>query len=96
MIWSSKLLRTPSTVTESPLQVIWNVGLLFLRMALNSEPPARLSLRCAERTTSSLLCFIYTFSESAVSLDPETEAQFMYDKEEKQANRSLEMETHMR
>lgn len=63
-------------------------------MALNSEPPARLSLRCAESTASSLLCVIYTFSEPAVSLDPETEAQFVYDKEEKQADRSLEMEIH--
>lgn len=31
-------------------------------------------------------CVIYTFSEPAVSLDPETEAQFVYDKEEKQAD----------
>lgn len=35
--------------------------------------------------------FYLTFSEPAVSLAPETEAQFMIDKEEKQANRSLEM-----
>lgn len=43
-----------------------------------------------------LLVFYLHFSEPAVSLDPETEAQFVYDKEEKQADRSLEMEIHMR